>query len=156
MHFKMSFHKICASVFGIGFIGKGGGTIASIFYGIIWLLLPATYTNSYWQLIITVFIIALGVWNSNVVDSHWGKDSSKVVIDEVAGMAITLLYLPHTIGSMIAGLILYRFFDILKPLGIKKLESWPKGWGVMADDVLAGLYALIIMHIALQLKLFLK
>ena len=152
----MKFHKIIASVFGIGFVGKGGGTIASIFYGIIWLLLPATYTNSYWQVIITLFIIAIGVWNSNIVDSTWGKDSSKVVIDEVAGMAITLLYIPQHIGSMIAALTVFRFFDIVKPLGIRKLENLPKGWGVMADDVLAGLYALIIVQIGLQLKLFLK
>lgn len=152
----MKFHKIIASVFGIGFIGKGGGTVASIFYGSIWLLLPAAYSNSYWQVIITLFITALGVWNSNNVDSVWGKDSSKVVIDEVAGMAIALLYLPQQLGWMIAGLIAFRFFDILKPLGIKKLEAWPKGWGVMADDVLAGLYGFIIVQIGLQLKLFLK
>ncbi len=156
MRYKMKFHKIIASVFGIGYIGKGGGTLAAIFYGSIWLLLPANYTNSYWQVIITVFITALGVWTSNNVDSIWGKDSSKVVIDEVAGMAIALLYLPQHIISMVVGLLAFRFFDIVKPLGIKKLEDWPKGWGVMADDVLAGLYALLIVQLGFQLKMFLN
>lgn len=152
----MKFHKIIASVFGIGYIGKGGGTIAAIFYGCIWLLLPESFCKSYLQLLIALFITALGIWNSNNVDSIWGKDSSKVVVDEVAGMAITLLYLPQHIEFMIVGLVAFRFFDIVKPLGIKKLENLPRGWGVMADDVLAGIYALIIVQLGLQLKLFLK
>ena len=149
----MKFYKIVASVFGIGYVGKGGGTIAAIFYCIIWLLLPAGYSNTLWQVIITIFIMLIGVWCSNYVDAVWGKDSSKVVIDEVAGMAISLLYVPHNIFYLLMGLILFRFFDIVKPLGIKKLESLPKGWGVMADDILAGIYSLILVQLLLQFKL---
>lgn len=151
----MKWYKTIASVGGIGYVGKGGGTIAAVVFCVIWLLLPANYSNNIWQIVITFFIIALGIWSSNKVDALWGKDSSKVVIDEVAGMAITLLYVPQHIEYMFAGLIAFRFFDIVKPLGIKKLESWPKGWGVMADDVLAGLYALIVVQLLLQFKLFL-
>ena len=149
----MKFYKIVASVFGIGYVGKGGGTIAAIFYCIIWLLLPAMYSTTFWQVIITIFIILIGIWCSNYVDGVWGKDSSKVVIDEVAGMAISLLYIPHNLYYLILALILFRFFDIVKPLGIKKLENLPKGWGVMADDTLAGIYALIIIQLLLQFKL---
>ena len=149
----MKFYKIVASVFGIGYVGKGGGTIAAIFYCIIWLLLPAGYSNTLWQVIITIFIMLIGVWCSNYVDAVWGKDSSKVVIDEVAGMAISLLYVPHNIFYLLVGLIFFRFFDIVKPLGIKKLESLPKGWGVMADDILAGIYSLILVQLLLQFKL---
>ena len=149
----MKFYKIVASVFGIGYVGKGGGTIAAIFYCIIWLLLPAGYSNTLWQVIITIFIMLIGVWCSNYVDAVWGKDSSKVVIDEVAGIAIALLYVPHNIIYLFVGLILFRFFDIVKPLGIKKLESLPKGWGVMADDILAGIYSLILVQLLLQFKL---
>lgn len=152
----MKFHKIMASVLGIGYIGKGGGTVAAFFYCIIWLLLPAGYSTNIWQLIPLILLIVIGIWNGNVVEKIWGKDSSKVVIDEVAGMAITLLYVPQQVGCMVAGLIAFRFFDIIKPLGIKKLEAWPKGWGVMADDVLAGIYALIIIQLGLQLKLLVK
>ena len=152
----MIFYKIIASVLGIGFIGKGGGTVAALCYCIAWLLFPAGYSTTAWQVIITLFTIAVGILSSNAVHGAWGKDNSKVVIDEVAGMAITLLYIPQNLGYMTAGLVSFRFFDIVKPLGIKRLEQWPKGWGVMADDVLAGIYALIVIQLLVQLKLFLK
>ncbi len=150
----MKFYKIIASVGGIGYVSKGGGTIAAVAFCVIWLLLPASYSHSICQVVVTFFLIAVGVWSSNVVDTDWGKDSSKVVIDEVAGMAITLLFVPQQIDFVAAGVIAFRFFDIVKPLGIKHLEKWPKGWGVMADDILAGLYALVTMQLLLQLKSF--
>ncbi len=142
----MQLHKLIASVAGIGYV-KGGGTLAAMAYCIIWFLLPAGFSNGYWQVITTAAITAVGVWSSNKVDSIWGKDSSKVVIDEVAGMAIALLFVPHSIIFLLSGLILFRFFDIVKPLGVRKMEKLPKGWGVMGDDVLAGVYSLIVMHL---------
>ncbi|CAN5484377.1 phosphatidylglycerophosphatase A [soil metagenome] len=142
----IKFHTLVASVGGIGFVGKGGGTIAAVFYCSIWFLLPAGYMQNGWQVLITLLIIGVGIWSSNVVDSIWGKDSSKVVIDEVAGMAIALLYVPQNIGYTIVGLVAFRFFDIVKPLGVRKAEDLPKGWGVMADDILAGMYALAIVQ----------
>ena len=149
----MKFHKIVASVFGIGYVSKGGGTLAAIFYCMIWLLLPAWFSQSIWQVIITFLVIITGVGCSNYVDAIWGKDSSKVVIDEVAGMAISLLFVPQNYKYVIICLILFRFFDILKPLGIRKLESLPKGWGVMADDVLAGFYSLAIIQFLLYFQI---
>lgn len=142
----MFLHKIIASVAGIGYV-KGGGTFAAILYCIIWFLLPAGFSSGYWQVITTLGIAAVGVWCSDKVDSIWGKDSSKVVIDEVAGMAIALLFIPQDIVFLLCGLVLFRFFDIAKPFGIRTMEKWPKGWGVMADDVLAGVYSLIVMHL---------
>jgi phosphatidylglycerophosphatase A len=150
----MKFYKIIASAGGIGYVRKGGGTVAAFAFCIIWLLLPAGYSSSAWQVAITFFITVIGVFTSNAVDADWGKDSSKVVIDEVAGMAITLLFVPQQTGCMLAGLAAFRFFDIVKPLGIKRLEKWPKGWGVMADDVLAGIYASIVIRVLLHFKLF--
>ena len=144
----MQLHKIIASVAGIGYI-KGGGTLAATAYCIIWFLLPAGFSSGYWQVIITAAIIAVGTWSSNNVDSIWGKDSSKVVIDEVAGMAITLLFVEQNIIFLLAGLFLFRFFDIVKPLGVKKMEKLPLGYGVMADDILAGVYSLVVMQVIL-------
>ncbi len=149
----MKWYKTIASVLGIGYADKGGGTLAALFYCIVWLLLPAGFSSNAWQVIITILIIITGIWVSNLADKDWGKDSSKVVIDEVAGMAISLLYLPHTWPVAVAGLIAFRFFDIAKPLGIRQLEKWPKGWGVMADDILAGIYALIVVQLLVQFKL---
>jgi len=148
--------KIAASVFGVGYIPKGGGTVAASLYCIIWFLLPAGYSQSYWQLIVTVFIVVIGIWSANIVDDFWGKDSYKVVIDEVAGMAIGLLYVPHQLLYVTISLIAFRFFDIVKPLGVKKMETYPRGWGVMADDILAGVYALITINLFLFLQVKFK
>ena len=62
--------------------------------------------------------------------------------DEVAGQCISMLFLPVTIKYVLISLILFRFFDIVKPLYIKKMEKFPGGWGIMFDDVLAGIYAI--------------
>lgn len=139
-------HKLIATTAGIGYIGKGGGTVAAIAFCLLWILLPASYVHSYWQVLIVLFVTAIGVWSSNKVESLWGKDSSKVVIDEVAGMAITLLLVPHNIWFMLVSLAAFRFFDIVKPLGIRSMEKLPKGWGVMADDVLSGVYAWLLVQ----------
>ena len=140
-------HKLVATVGGIGYIGKGGGTLAAIAVCIIYFITPAGYLTDIRQIFFTLLIIILGIWSGNAVDSIWGKDSSKVVIDEVAGMMITLLFTPISFTSIMIGLLLFRFFDIAKPFYIKKLEHLPKGWGVMADDVLAGIYSLIILRL---------
>ena len=147
-------HKLIATVFGIGYVGKGGGTIAAAVCCIIWLLIPAgDFTNS-WQVLLTIAISVLGVWSGNVVEAMWGKDSNKIVIDEVAGMMITLLFIPVQFKFVLAGLVFFRFFDIAKPLFIKKMELLPEGWGVMADDVLAGVYANILLEIIVFFDIF--
>jgi phosphatidylglycerophosphatase A len=77
-----------------------------------------------------------------------------VVIDEIAGMCVSLLFIPVTVGYVAAAFILFRFFDIVKPLYIRRTEKLPKGWGVMLDDVVAGIYANILLQIWIQLNLF--
>ena len=147
-------HKLIATVFGIGYVEKGGGTLAAAVCCIVWLLIPSSnFTNSL-QVLLTIAISVLGVWSGNVVEAMWGKDSNKIVIDEVAGMMITLLFIPVQFKFVLAGLVLFRFFDIAKPLFIKKMELLPEGWGVMADDVLAGLYANILLQIIVFFGIF--
>jgi phosphatidylglycerophosphatase A len=150
----MLFHKLTSTSLGIGYIGKGAGTVAAVACSVCWYL---AYRNGYQpipSLIITLLITLLGIWSSNVVSKIWGKDPARVVIDEVAGMCISLLFLPVTIKYVIAALILFRFFDIAKPLFIRRLEKLPGGWGIMLDDVLAGVYANILLQIILWFKLF--
>ena len=144
--------KIIATVCGIGFIKKGSGTVAAIMYCIVWFLL-ADFSHVA-QVFLLILILIAGVLSATEVEKIWGKDSYRVVIDEVAGMIIALLFIPREIKYVLAALALFRFFDILKPLGIKKMERLPVGWGVMADDVLAGIYSLVILHLAIAIKLF--
>ncbi|PJJ83420.1 phosphatidylglycerophosphatase A family protein [Mucilaginibacter auburnensis] len=140
-------NKLIASIGGIGYI-KGGGTIAAaVTCGSIWLLWHGGVSPLvFFALCIAVTL--LGVFVGNKVEPYWGKDSYRVVIDEVAGMWITVLFLPPSLSLLIAGFILFRFFDIVKPLGVRRMEVFPGGWGVMADDVLAGIYANIVLQVA--------
>ncbi len=147
----MLFHKLTATSLGIGYIGKGAGTAAAILTCLGWYAGSMLgYEGFIPALFITLTITALGIWSGNVVEPAWGKDHNRVVIDEVAGMCITLLWVPPTPLNMFLGLILFRFFDILKPLFIRRLEALPGGWGVMFDDVLAGIYANIVLQIFIR------
>jgi phosphatidylglycerophosphatase A len=144
----MNINKIIASMFGIGFL-KGGGTYAAIVTcGFIWLLWQSSALQNPWYLLVIAIVVTLlGVYVSNKVEPEWGEDSSRVVIDEVAGMLIAVVFVPMNIYCLIGGLILFRFFDIVKPLGIRKMEALPSGTGVMMDDVLAGVYSNIVLWI---------
>ena len=91
----------------------------------------------------------LGIYASTVAEKILNeKDSKKIIIDEFIGFYVSVLYLPKTLGFVIAAFLLFRFFDILKPLFISKLEkTLSNGLGVMADDILAGIYTNIILQI---------
>ncbi|WP_419700769.1 phosphatidylglycerophosphatase A [Mucilaginibacter sp. NFX135] len=144
----MNINKIIASIFGIGFL-KGGGTYAAIVTcGFIWLLWQSPVLQNPWYLfVITIVVTLLGVYVSNKVEPDWGEDSSRVVVDEVAGMLIAVVFVPMNLYTLIGGLVLFRFFDIVKPLGIRKMEALPSGTGVMMDDVLAGVYSNILVWV---------
>jgi phosphatidylglycerophosphatase A len=121
----------------------------------IWYLAGAGGNESFFiEASVTVVILALGVWSAGKVESQWGKDSAKVVIDEVAGMCLTLLFIPVKWQYMLIGLVLFRFFDIVKPLYIRRMEKLNGGWGVMLDDVLAGIYSNIVLQLIVLIGLW--
>ena len=145
-------HKLFAGCLGIGYL-KGGGTIAAVVCCAGWYYIqPGGYFNTQLMITITLIILFMGIWSAGIVERDWGKDSSRIVIDEVAGMCISLLFVPVTLTYLITGLLLFRFFDILKPLLIRKTESLPGGWGVMMDDVLAGTYTNILLQLIIYCK----
>ena len=148
----MLFHKLFSTSLGIGYIGKGAGTVAAVACCICWYLAWVGGYQLIPSLLFTLIVTCLGIWSSDVVSKIWGKDPSRVVIDEVAGMCIALLFVPVQIKYILISLILFRFFDIVKPLFIKKMEVFKGGWGIMMDDVLAGIYA----NLALQAFLYFK
>lgn len=150
----MQFHKLISTCLGIGYIGKGAGTVAAVACCICWYAAWAGGYSPVTSLVVTIFITLVGIWSGNVVSKIWGHDPARVVIDEAAGMCISLLFLPVNIKYILSALILFRFFDIVKPLYIKKMERFPGGWGIMLDDVLAGIYANIILQTVLWFRLF--
>ncbi len=88
------------------------------------------------------------------MEAEWGEDPSRVVIDEAAGMYLTLLAIPVRWQYILTGLVLFRFFDIAKPLYIRKMERIGGGWGIMMDDMLAGVYSNIILQVIVWNKLW--
>lgn len=148
-------YKLLATSLGIGYV-KGGGTLAAL---ACCLVLYATRAGGAtvrpWPAgLLTLGLLGLGTLAAQRVEAAWGKDSYRVVIDEVAGMWVSVLLLPVTGPRLLVGLVLFRFFDMVKPLFIRKLEQLPGGIGVMADDVLAGLYTNLLLHAGVQLGYF--
>ena len=131
-----------ATCFKIGHLPIAPGTWGSLAAVIgWWLWLQYLDPLVFIVLIITIFII--GVFATNIIIDHTGeKDPSRIVIDEVAGQWLGLLMLPDGALYIAAAFILFRLLDIIKPWPIRQLEQFPQGWGVMLDDMLAGLLTL--------------
>jgi phosphatidylglycerophosphatase A len=138
--------------FGSGLAPKMPGTFGTL------AALPLVVLLSYYAsfsvyLIVTILVSIVGIWicgkTAADMDVH---DDSSIVWDEVAGMLITMLAVPLSWQTLLAGFVLFRFFDILKPWPISYLDKHVHGgFGIMIDDVLAGLFALCILHIGLFL-----
>jgi phosphatidylglycerophosphatase A len=138
--------KIIATGLGIGWIRKGGGTLAAAVCGVVWYLAFSGGYDPVVTLLVTVALTDLGFWSAQKAEQYWGVDSHHVVIDEIAGMSLSLLFVPVTVATVATGFVLFRIFDIWKPLYIRKLEALPGGVGVMADDLLAGVYSNLILQ----------
>jgi phosphatidylglycerophosphatase A len=150
----MIFVKSIATCLGIGYIQKGAGTIAALFCCLLWYLLEIGETGWYVQLLSIVILFFIGVWSSSQVEDAWGHDSNRIVIDEWMGMSVALFLVPFTWINYLLAFILFRAFDIAKPFYIRKAEGFPGGWGVMLDDLLAGIYSVVILHLLIKSHLF--
>jgi phosphatidylglycerophosphatase A len=129
---------------GSGFSPIAPGTAGSILALLIFYLLPLTIPG--WLIVIAVTYTA-GIWISGKIEAEKGQDPGLVVIDEFIGQWITLFTLPRSWAWLLGGFLLFRLFDIWKPFPVFQSQKLPGGWGIMTDDVLAGLYGLILMHL---------
>jgi phosphatidylglycerophosphatase A len=153
----LGIHRLISTCLGIGYIPKGGGTVAALFCCIAWYFAWRGGNEPFWlPLLITLGLFLLGVYSSGKVEAGWGKDSYRVVIDEVVGMCVTLLFVPVRWPYLLIGLLLFRLFDIAKPFYIRKMEELNGGWGVMMDDLLAGVYANLLLQLAVFTTSFVK
>jgi len=146
------YHQLIATGLGVGHFPYGPGTMGALLAIIIWF--PITLVTHYttWLPITSLLILLftfLGAWSSTIAERYWGEDPSRVVIDEVVGQWITLLAVPaiYSWWHILAAFILFRFFDIVKPFGVRKMEQFKGGWGIMADDILAGCYGAILLYL---------
>ena len=148
---------LVATFFGIGRLRPGPGTWASAATVLIWAavarqLSPALRTPVAVAVAALVTLIGIPA-ATRVARASAAKDPQFVVIDEVAGQLIALIAVPLAWKTFLAGLILFRAFDIVKPPPVRQLEKLPEGMGIVLDDVAAGIFALIVMHLLLHFGL---
>ncbi len=149
---------VIATVGGAGFVPKAPGTAGSIVGVAIYLLLNRSGSGAYYPHAIIFFFI-VGIWASSRVEHLWGHDTQRIVIDEVVGQMITFGMAPgrQSLSALyvVLGFGLFRLFDIVKPFPIRHLERFKSGFGVILDDVGAGLYALLVLtfieHVLIKL-----
>jgi len=150
----LKLHKIIASGLGTGYAPLAPGTAGSIL-GILLFYLFNYSLNSFniepWlilslNLFAIIFVLILGVFSIKKVHTIWEHDASKIVIDEIVGVWIAVFAMPFHWQYYLYALLLFRFFDIVKPLYIRRLDNMGGDWSVMLDDVLAGIYSLIILQ----------
>ena len=138
-----------ASVFGAGYAPVASGTVGSFVTVVAIWLLPLTPLRIAIALVVVTLV---GTWAGSRVERVLGKkDPGVIVIDEVAGMLLSVILLPRTIPVLITAFLLFRLFDIWKPFPARESQALTGGVGVMVDDLIAGFYTLILIMGALTL-----
>ncbi|MCI0494885.1 phosphatidylglycerophosphatase A, partial [candidate division KSB1 bacterium] len=139
--------KIISTFFGVGYFPLAPGTMGSLAALIVYWISPEI--TAIQLALIILGISVLGVYTATITEHEMknklgqekGIDPGIIVIDEVVGMLIALLFVPKTTFFLIAAFILFRIFDITKPYPVRNMERFPGGWGIVLDDVIAGIYA---------------
>ena len=148
---------LVATFFGIGRLRPGPGTWGSAAAVILWAAIARWIPVALRiEVLAALALLAVGVGipaATRFARASGLKDPQSVVIDEVAGQWITLLFAPASWKTLLLGFILFRAFDILKPPPVRQLERLPEGTGIVIDDVAAGLYALLVMQLVFHLRL---
>ncbi len=137
---------LVATAFGAGYAPVAPGTFGSAAGLILWFPIR----DAVWlQVIVIAAVCIAGAWSGTVAERHFGKrDPGQVVVDEVAGMMVTLFLNPVSgVAPIALAFLLFRAADIVKPFPVNRLERLPGGAGIMADDVMAGVYANVALRL---------
>jgi phosphatidylglycerophosphatase A len=140
---------VIATGFGAGYSPIAPGTAGSLVgLALFW---PLQLAAPWVQVVVTAAAYLAGVTASARLAQRLGrKDPGAAVVDEVVGMWLSLLFLPFTPATAVAAFLLFRVFDVFKPYPARQLESLPGGWGIMTDDVVAGIYANLVLRAGLR------
>ena len=132
-----------------GFFPFAPGSFASLIT--LLFLYFSNASNPVFLFIFSTILFFVGVFICFILEKMWGKDPSRIVVDEVVGMSFSLIFLPKTYLIWGTAFLTFRFFDIVKPYPLKKFEKFKGGWGIMMDDIGAGIYTLIFVNIFIRL-----
>jgi phosphatidylglycerophosphatase A len=127
---------------GLGYAPVAPGTVTSLPVALaVWWLAP----REGWLLAAVLLVTALGIWAAGREETRVGAhDPTSIVVDEAAGMLVALVGQPRALAPVLALFVLFRLFDVWKPYPINRLQDLPGGWGIVADDLLAGVYANLV------------
>lgn len=153
-----SLSKIIATFFGVGYFPVAPGTLTSL----IVVLLYKFYLHSLsWPLylLLLFLLFSVGIFTSTKYSLEIKKhDPRRIVIDEAFGQLLVLFQIGESWGTgwlpLLSCFLLFRIFDIIKPFPIKKVETLPEGWGIVMDDLVAAVYAGVIINLYLLLKFY--
>jgi len=145
--------RIISTGLGVGYFPLVPGTMGALAILILYWIGPDF--SSLQLLLIVAGISALGIFSATITEREFteklgqekGKDPGIIVIDEIVGMLVTLIAIPKATSYLIIAFILFRIFDITKPFPIRKVEKLHSGWGIVFDDIIAGIYANLIMQL---------
>ncbi len=147
---KLPVAKMLSTCFGIGYFPFAPGTVTSVAAVLCYWFLPALH-----QPLLLLSLVALctvgGVWAGGVMEGKYGDDPSIVTIDELAGQWLALAFLPEGWLPVMLSLLFFRLFDIAKPGPVDAAQRLAGGWGIMADDLLAALFANVSVRCVLFL-----
>jgi phosphatidylglycerophosphatase A len=142
--------KLICTLFFAGYFPLAPGTFGSLItLVIIWFCIPPFF---YILLATSIGLFFISVWSATEGEKIFGKDGRQIVIDEVTGMAISLLFVPKEIKWYVIAFFLFRLFDIVKPPPARGMEKLKGGWGVTLDDVIAGVYANVTLHVIYYIR----
>lgn len=156
----MRIYKLIASGLGTGYAPIAPGTAGSMLGILVFYFLNFVLNKLEFQqplililnLVVIIIVLLTGVFSIKKVHQRWHHDASQIVIDEIVGVWIAVFALPFQWQYYLYGFILFRFFDIVKPLFIKKIDRLKSNWSVMLDDVLAGVYANIVLQVVVYIN----
>jgi len=141
--------KLIATGLGSGYMPVAPGTAGAALATIITYFIAISSSWSNLNIILIVLSIVftiLGIWSANVLQEEWGHDPGRIVVDEMVGIWISMLFIPFSLLNLLLAFGLFRLYDIWKPWIVKKAEDLDGGLGVMADDIVAGVFANITLQ----------
>jgi len=144
-----AFHIAVVSALGAGFAkfapGTWGTLVGSIILWMLWI--GGILSTPLVLLALTIGVTVLGYWSITQLPDTWIHDDQRIVIDEVLGLWVTMLWVPINWKTILLSFILFRLFDIFKPLGIRSFDDMKSDFTVIVDDIVAGVYANITLQI---------
>ncbi len=150
----MNFSIFYSTLFYLGYFPKAPGTVGTLIAALVYYLLPEglfiSFISGILFLLIVLILSITSVYFISKAEKTLGYDNSRIIIDEFFGYFFSILFLPKTVFVLIGSFLLFRFFDILKPEPVNVLQKLPNGWGVMADDVMAGIYANLVLQVLVR------